>query len=115
MHTTYTQSVGTLIESNRYGPLRAGAAVSARDLGAPVIIHRQEVVTVVFQSGGIHLTLQGTAMKDAGVGDSLQVMNPQSKKIIDAVAAGPGKALVGPAADALKARAYSPFATASLR
>jgi flagella basal body P-ring formation protein FlgA len=93
-------------------PLRAGAAVLAGDLSAPVAVHRDEVVSVAYEAPGISLVLQGKALKDAAVGDTVQVLNPQSKKTIEAVVSGPGKALVGPRADALKARAFS---TASLR
>jgi flagella basal body P-ring formation protein FlgA len=58
------------------------------------------------------LVLQGQALKDASVGETVQVLNTQSKKTIEAVVSGPGKALVGPRAQALKARAFS---TASIR
>ena len=93
-------------------PLRAGAPVQARDLSAPLMVKRDEMISVAFETGGISLTLQGKALKDAAVGDSVQVLNPQSKKVIEAVVSGPGKAVVGPRAEALKARA---FTTASLR
>jgi flagella basal body P-ring formation protein FlgA len=96
-------------------PLRQGAAVSARDLAAPIVVRRDETIAVSFQQGGISLTLHGKALKDAGVGDSVQVLNPQSKKVIDAVVSGAGRALVGPAAEALKARTRLPFSTAFLR
>jgi flagella basal body P-ring formation protein FlgA len=96
-------------------PLRAGAAVQARDLSAPMVVKRDEVVSVAFESGGISLTLQGKALKDAAVGDSVQVLNTQSKKVIEAVVAGPGKAVVGPRAEAIKARAFGSLVTASLR
>jgi flagella basal body P-ring formation protein FlgA len=93
-------------------PLRAGAAALSRDLSAPMVIKRDDMITVAFESGGISLSLQGKAMKDAAAGDSLQVLNMQSKKVIEAVVVGPGRAVVGPAAQAMKARA---FTTASLR
>jgi flagella basal body P-ring formation protein FlgA len=93
-------------------PLREGSAVQSADLAQPMVIHRDETISVAFQAGGITLVLQGKALKDAAMGESVQVLNPQSKKTIEAVAAGPGKAVVGPSADRLKA---APFATASLR
>jgi flagella basal body P-ring formation protein FlgA len=93
-------------------PIRAGAAVQRSDTSAPVVIHRNEMIEIVFSAPGIHLALQGQALKDAAVGEPVQVLNPSSKKVIEAVASGPGKAVVGPAAEALKAR---PFVTASIR
>lgn len=96
-------------------PLREGAAVQARDLSAPMVVKRDEMISVAFESGGISLILQGKALKDAAVGDSVQVLNPQSKKVIEAVVSAPGKAVVGPRADSIKARAFGPLTTASLR
>ena len=46
-------------------------------------------------------------MGPASVGDSVSLINPQSKKIIQAVASGPGHAVVGPQAMALRAEAHS--------
>jgi flagella basal body P-ring formation protein FlgA len=93
-------------------PLRAGAAVVATDLSAPVAVHRNETIMVAYEAPGMSLVLQGQALKDASVGETVQVLNTQSKKTIEAVVSGPGKALVGPRAQALKARAFS---TASIR
>lgn len=84
-------------------PLRAGAAVSARDVSAPQVIKSGELISVIYEDGGISLSLQGKAMGSAGVGDSLAVMNTTSKKTLQAVAMGPGQAAVGPGANALKA------------
>lgn len=93
-------------------PLREGAAVMSSDVSSPIAVKKDEMITVAFQAGGIALTLQAKALMDAAVGEPVQVMNLQSKKIIEAVVASPGRALVGPAAEALKSRA---FITASLR
>lgn len=93
-------------------PLRSGAAVQSSDLAAPIAVHRDEIIAVAFEAPGISLVLQGKAMKDAAMGESVQVLNPQSKKVIEAMVSGPGKAVVGPRAEALKA---APFSTASLR
>ncbi|MBT9470447.1 MAG: flagellar basal body P-ring formation chaperone FlgA [Pseudomonadota bacterium] len=84
-------------------PLRAGAAVSARDVSAPQVIKAGDLIVVNYQDGGISLSLQGKAMTAAGLGDTVSVQNTTSKKIIQAIASAPGEALVGPAADQLKA------------
>mgnify|MGYP003753097805 CR=1 FL=1 len=80
-------------------PLRAGAAVAARDVSAPQVIKAGEIIAVVFQSGGITLSLQAKAMAAAAAGETLAVQNIDSKKVIQALAVGPGQALVGRAAD----------------
>ena len=83
-------------------PLRAGAAVSARDVAAAQVIKAGETITVTFEAEGISLSLQGKALGAAGVGETLNVQNTASKRIIQAVVTGPGQAVVGPAADGMK-------------
>ena len=61
-----------------------------------------DVIAVTYTVNGLSLTLQAKAMTDASPGQTLSVMNTVSKKIIQAVASGPGQALVGPDADQLK-------------
>lgn len=85
-------------------PLRAGAAVSVRDVAAAQVIKAGEVVTVSFEAEGISLSMQAKAIAAAGVGEPLNVQNLQSKRVLQAVATGPGHAVVGPAANDLKAR-----------
>lgn len=91
-------------------PLRAGATVSARDVGRPQVIKVGEAVTVTYTSEGITLSLTGKAMNAAAVGETLNVQNTSSKKTIQALATGPGQAVVGPTADDLKAAIPSRYA-----
>jgi len=88
-------------------PLRAGSAVSAKDLSSPQVIKKGDLIAVTFSDGGVSLTLQATAMQSAAVGESFSVMNTQSKKTIVAVATGPGTAAVGPEAESLKASRFA--------
>lgn len=85
-------------------PLREGAAVSTRDVTAPQVIRSGDLITVTYSDGGISLSLQGKAMAAASTGDVFAVQNTASKKIIQAVATGPGAAAVGPQAQGLQAR-----------
>ncbi len=96
--------------------LRAGAPVETRELDNPKVVRRSEMIDVAFQDDGVTLVLQAKALSDAAVGDAVEVMNTQSKKVIEAVVSGPGQAVVGPQAEAIKAAAFDPaIHTASLR
>lgn len=84
-------------------PLRQGAAVSTRDVSAPQVIKTGDVVTVTFEADGISLAIQGKALANGALGDTLLVMNPTSKKTLQAVVTGPGQAAIGPGADQTRA------------
>jgi flagella basal body P-ring formation protein FlgA len=83
--------------------LRAGSAVSLADLSAAKVIKRDDLVSVIYSGGGVKLVLQAKAMSGAAVGEAVDIMNPISRKVIQAVAVGPDQAVVGPEADRLKA------------
>jgi flagella basal body P-ring formation protein FlgA len=89
-------------------PVRAGALVEPYDLASPKLIHAGDAVEVSYENDGVVLTLEAKATSDATLGDTVEVINTASKKTIEAVASAPGRALVGPAADALKASMLSP-------
>jgi flagella basal body P-ring formation protein FlgA len=88
-------------------PLRSGSAASVRDVTNPLVVKRDDMVEVVFALDGVNLSLQAKAMSAAAVGDTVSLMNLSSKKVIQAVVAAPGKAVVGPEADALRAQSSS--------
>ncbi len=91
-------------------PLREGASVSLRDVTAQQVIKAGEMVQITWSSGGITLSLQGKAMSAAAVGQTFNVQNPVSKKIIEAVATAPGQAVTGPEAQRLKAAGPAQYA-----
>ena len=83
-------------------PLRSGTAVAALDVTAAQVIKRDDMIDVAFHAEGMTLTLQGKALSGAAMGESLNVMNLTSKKVIQAVAVGPDQAVVGPEAEQIK-------------
>jgi flagella basal body P-ring formation protein FlgA len=84
-------------------PMRAGAPVALGDLSTPLAIRKDDVVQVIYSAGGIRLVLEARALGSASVGESIDVVNPVSKKTIQATASGPDQAVVGPEAERLKA------------
>ncbi|WP_334163846.1 flagellar basal body P-ring formation chaperone FlgA [Phenylobacterium sp.] len=84
-------------------PLRAGAAVSGRDVAAAQVVKVGELITVTYEDAGISLSLQARALSAGAAGDLINIQNTLSKKTVQAVVIGPGQAVVGPAADQLKA------------
>ncbi|MDP1737601.1 MAG: flagellar basal body P-ring formation chaperone FlgA [Caulobacter sp.] len=84
-------------------PLREGGVVSTRDVAAQQVIKAGDTIQVTWSDGGISLTLQAKALANASVGQSFNAQNPVSKKVIEAVATGPGQAVTGPEAQRLKA------------
>lgn len=67
------------------------------------VINRNDLVEVAYETGGIRLTVTGRAQRNAAAGEPVAVLNLQSGRTIDAVATGPGRAIAGPAAQALRA------------
>jgi flagella basal body P-ring formation protein FlgA len=84
-------------------PLREGDAVELHDVAAPMVIKAGDDVMVTYADEGVTLVLQAKAMANAAVGDSLNVQNTASKKLIEVVATGADQAVVGPEALRLKA------------
>jgi len=90
--------------------LREGAPVAMHDVAAPQVIHANDNIVVTYQSGGVTLALQGRAINNASLGDVVTVRNTASNRTFQAVASGPGEAVVGPDAQRLRAASPSQFA-----
>jgi flagella basal body P-ring formation protein FlgA len=91
--------------------LSAGAVVRSGDLGRPEVVSRGETVTVVYEIPGMTLTLRARATEAGAQGDTIGVLNIQSKKTLQATVVGPGKVAVSAATPGALAAAQ-PAATA---
>jgi flagella basal body P-ring formation protein FlgA len=92
-------------------PVREGATVAMRDVVAQQVIKAGDLVEVTWSDGAVTLSLQAKAMSAASVGQSFNAQNPASKKIIEAVATAPGRAVTGPEAQRLKAAGSLQYAS----
>lgn len=82
--------------------LRAGSVVRAADLSSPQVIARGDTIEVVYRSGGVSLSLRARALEAATAGEAFRAQNIESGRTIEVVALEPGRALVGPAAQAAR-------------
>jgi flagellar basal body P-ring formation protein FlgA len=71
-------------------PARAGKMLQPGDLKEPVLIGRNEAVTIVYRAGPMTLTVKGQALGDAAYGESVQVLNLMSSRVLSAIASDRG-------------------------
>ena len=63
--------------------LYAGRPIKPAQLGAPALVNRNDVVTLVFRTGGLAIVTEGRALGRGGLDDSIQVMNLASRSIVE--------------------------------
>ena len=83
--------------------LQPGRPLRAADLMRPESVLRNETVTLIYEVPGITLTVRGKATEGGAVGDTISVLNEQSKRTVQGVVAGPGRVIVGTGAPRLAA------------
>lgn len=67
----------------------AGKPVRLSDLGAPALIDRNQVVTLVYLAGGLTISTEGRAMGRGAEGDVIRVINLASRSTVSG-RVGPG-------------------------
>jgi flagella basal body P-ring formation protein FlgA len=68
--------------------LRAGQALRVADLGKPDLVQRDGNVTLIYEAAGIYLTTRGKAVDNGTEGDTVTVLNLQSKRTISGTVVG---------------------------
>jgi len=75
-------------------PLPAGELIRSADLARPDLIQRNEMVTLVYEAPGLLLTLRGKAVDSGAQGDTISVLNMQSKRTVQGTVTGPGQVTI---------------------
>jgi flagellar basal body P-ring formation protein FlgA len=75
-------------------PLRPGQPISTADLMKPQIVRRNDTVTMIYEAPGLTLTLRGQAQDTGALGDTVGVLNPQTKRVVQGVISGPDRVSV---------------------
>lgn len=91
--------------------LRAGQALRVVDLAKPDLVQRDDNVTLVYESTGLYLTMRGKALEGGTEGDTVNVLNLQSKRNVYGVVVGRGQVAISIATPRLPAAADTSSAT----
>jgi flagellar basal body P-ring formation protein FlgA len=74
--------------------LHPGQPLHDADLMKPVLVQRNDNVTIIYEAPGLTLTLRGQAQDNGALGDTVNVQNVQSKRIVQGVVSGPGRVTI---------------------
>jgi flagella basal body P-ring formation protein FlgA len=77
--------------------LRPGQPLHTADLMKPDIVQRNDTVAIIYEAPGIVLTLRGQAQGAGALGDSIGVLNADSKRVVQGVITAPGRVTVSAA------------------
>jgi flagellar basal body P-ring formation protein FlgA len=69
-------------------PLQAHQPLHAFDVQTPLVVHRDDLVTVVLETPSLQLSTQAKALDDGAMGATIRVANTKSGRIIDATVTG---------------------------
>src|SRR5579872_3151869 len=75
-------------------PLRAGQPLKATDLAKPDLVQRDESVTLIYEAAGLYLTMRGKAMENGTEGDTVNVLNLQSKRTVTGTVVARGQVAI---------------------
>lgn len=73
----------------------AGKPVRPGDLGPPTLVERNQVVTLVFVSGGLAISTEGRALARGSEGEDVKVMNLGSRNTVTGRIGPDGAVYVG--------------------
>lgn len=88
--------------------IRAGQPLRMTDLTKADLVQRDQSVTLIYEAPGIHLTMRGKALEAGAEGDTVSVMNLQSKRTVQGTVIGPGQVSMSVIAPRLTASLSQP-------
>jgi flagella basal body P-ring formation protein FlgA len=83
-------SVNDFIGQELKRSMRAGSAVALSDVSAPMMVERNEEVTLIYRSGPLMLTVLGRALAAGAKGETITVMNNQTRRTLSGTIVQPG-------------------------
>lgn len=70
--------------------LYSGRPIPVAALGPAAVVERNQLVTLIFQAGGLEIRADGRALGRGAAGDEIRIMNLASHSTVSGTVAGPG-------------------------
>jgi flagella basal body P-ring formation protein FlgA len=88
--------VAAVVGQSARRAIALGQPIAAGDIGQPVMIAKGATVVVMMDTPGMSIAAQALALGSGGRDDTIQVMNPLSRAVMEARVTGPGRAAIAP-------------------
>jgi len=74
--------------------MRAGQVLQRSQLTKPELVRRDDNVTLVYEVPGIVLTTRGKALEAGALGDTINVTNSETKRVVQGIVSGPNRVTI---------------------
>lgn len=84
----YYRDMEALASMSAARMLPAGSVLTPKNVRRVAMVHRNQAIALVLKKGPIAVTMTGIAKTDGFLHETIKVMNPSSRKVVDAVVTG---------------------------
>lgn len=94
LYNGYYTSKEEIIGNESAHLITAGTVLTKKNIELPLLVHKNQAISIFAQSNAVLVTMQGIAKSDGAKDAVIKVYNPSSKRTLDAVVVGPNRAQV---------------------
>ncbi|UWQ04885.1 flagellar basal body P-ring formation chaperone FlgA [Aliiroseovarius crassostreae] len=89
-------SMEELVGQETRSVLYAGRPIRLNDVGPPALVDRNQIIILIYETGGLRIAAEGRALARGGIGDRVRVMNLSSRSTITGTIQPDGSVSVAP-------------------
>ncbi|MBU2605105.1 MAG: flagellar basal body P-ring formation chaperone FlgA [Alphaproteobacteria bacterium] len=76
---------GSLLGREVRRTIYAGQSITADNTRPPMLVKRNQVVTLKYINGALEITTTGRALGEAGLSETVSVLNPDSRQLVQGI------------------------------
>lgn len=88
-------NVQDLVGQEARRPIQAKSLLRADMIRSPILVHKNTVVTITYQTDALSITHQVRATEDGSLGEAVRVINPGTNKNFIATVSGQNQVIIG--------------------